>query len=109
MALVFSAAAAAPMSPAVTHVCHNFLSGIAKIGATHEGELWDCTVNIYDAENKRVAGSRTYTSDSTNPKEFRLTPGSYRVVLKPLKLNVGTQEFTIEVKAEEVTEKVLKL
>ena len=60
---------------------HQFETGTAMIGARSGDELVDATVNVFDAESgKRVAGGRTYTASSSNPRkfvsEYRNLPGS---------------------------------
>jgi major membrane immunogen (membrane-anchored lipoprotein) len=78
------------------------------IGARSGGQLVDAVVKINDpATQKNVAGGRTYTASSSNPKAFTLTPGAYQVTLTALGDHSGKEEsFTIEVKAGETVEKV---
>ena len=76
--------------------------GILRVGATHDGKLWHCTVNVNTISPKEnVAGGRTYTSASNNLKSIWLAPGSYEVVVKPLRLEVNELTMTIQVKAGE--------
>ena len=76
--------------------------GTLSVGATHDGILWDWTVNVYTISPKEtVAGGRTYKSASNNPKSFRLATGSYEVVVKPLRLEVNELPMTVQVKAGE--------
>lgn len=60
---------------------HDFKSGIAKIGVQSASNvLIDATVFIIDkSTGKQATGSRTYTSDKTNPRTFLLTPAIYEV------------------------------
>lgn len=88
---------------------HNFLSGIANIGVTKNGELVDCTVRIIDAAAaKQIVTSRTYTSPKSNPKTFILSPGTYTVKLRGKKNGKNTdQKFSITVEeGKEVTKVV---
>lgn len=91
-----------------TEVEHEFLSGIAMIGANSGSTLVDATVKIVEVNSKtNVAGGRTYTSPNNNPKKFVLNPGTYEVTLNALGDFRGkTQTFTIEVKAGETVEKI---
>ena len=79
---------------------HNFDSGKASIGVvTSSGELVDATVRIYDKRSgKSVGAGRTYTSASSNPREFILYPGTFNVNIITLGAHKGHSEsFDIEV------------
>ncbi len=83
--------------------------GILKVGATHGGNLWDCTINVVPKQvHESVASGRTYTSASSNPKTIILTPGFYEVTLKALKLDVKTQTVSIEIKSGQTSEHMFK-
>ncbi|NNE25363.1 MAG: VWA domain-containing protein [Saprospiraceae bacterium] len=88
----------------------NFESGIVRIGAFSGNELVDAWFSITHKDlNKKYSGGRTYTSPSSNPKEFQLTPGIYFVSLKALGPHKGkVEKFEIEVKAGELTERVVE-
>jgi len=91
-------------------VSHDFKSGIAMIGVkTTSGELIDATVNFHEkTTDKNVAGSRTYTSESSNPKQFLLNPGTYEVRVTTLGVHKGYKDtFTITVKQRETVEKII--
>ncbi len=91
-------------------VTHNFKSGIALIGVTSGSALVDAVVAIKEKKSKRgVAGSRTYTSASSNPREFMLNPGIYEVSVSAVKKeHAGKKEtFTIEVKQGETVTKII--
>jgi Ca-activated chloride channel family protein len=81
-------------------VVHPFETGIAMVGVSLGDELVDATVNFYDlATGKNVAGSRTYTSASSNPRKFVLTPGAYTVKYVTLGAHKGREgsfEMTVE-------------
>ena len=91
-------------------IFHDFKSGVALIGVTTKsGELIDATVNVHDkTSGKNVAGNRTYTSKSSNPKEFLLNPGTYEVRVITLGAHKGQKStFTITVKQGETVEKTI--
>ncbi|MDO5979543.1 vWA domain-containing protein [Flavivirga spongiicola] len=91
-------------------VSHNFQSGIAMIGVKSGDVLVDAVVSIKTKETgENVAGSRTYTSDSSNPREFMLNPGVYEVKVSAVKKEyAGKKEtFTIEVKKGETVTKII--
>lgn len=87
---------------------HLFRSGIALIGATSSEGLVDATVRIVETNSKtNVAGARTYTSDSSNPRQFILNPGTYEVTLNALGSLAGkTETFSIVVEEGKTTEKI---
>jgi len=83
----------------ITEVNHPFETGIAMVGVSMGDELVDATVNFHDkASGKGIAGARTYTSASSNPRKFVLTPGTYNVKYVTLgahKGHTGTFEMTV--------------
>ena len=93
-----------------TVLSHNFESVQLTVGATHNGELEDVTVNIAsETTGKGVAGGRTYTSSSSNPKTFLLSPGKYKVVAKGIKIKgAPNKSFTIELKAGDIEKKIFE-
>ncbi|MEZ4685304.1 MAG: hypothetical protein R3B47_04335 [Bacteroidia bacterium] len=70
----------------------------------------DATVNIVDqATGSSVGGSRTYTSESSNPKEFLLNPGNYKVTLVGVREFKGEKRnFEMSIKKGETFEKMVK-
>ena len=89
-----------------TDITHNFKTGKAMIGVTSGTILVDATINIKDKfSGTAVAGSRSYTDASSNPREFLLNPGVYEVVVKAVKQEMAgkSDTFTIEVKQGETT------
>jgi len=76
---------------------------------TSGGELIDATVNFYEkSTGKNVAAARTYSSTSSNPKKFILSPGEYEVRIQTLGKHKGNKDsFYISVKAEEIIEKIM--
>ena len=91
-----------------TELKHNFETGIALIGAVSGQTLVDATVTIIETgSNKNVAGGRTYTSESSNPRKFVLNPGEYRAVIKALgELSGKTDNISFTLNANETIEKV---
>jgi Ca-activated chloride channel family protein len=93
-----------------TDITHNFKTGIAMIGVKSGEELVDAVVSINSKETgENVAGSRTYTSDSSNPREFILNPGIYNVKVTGAKKEFAgkIETFTIEVKQGETVTKLI--
>ena len=89
---------------------HNFDTGIAMIGCIANNELLDATVNLKEvSSNKSVAGARTYTAASSNPREFILCPGTYEVtVIAVPREHAGKKEvFTLQVETGKTTEKTV--
>ncbi|MBT8255746.1 MAG: VWA domain-containing protein [Bacteroidia bacterium] len=82
---------------------HDFKTGIANLGVSENGTLIDCTVNIYTKSTEEsVAGGRSYTSSSSNPREYILNPGDYKVKLRGRKNGADTIKwFEITVKEGE--------
>jgi Ca-activated chloride channel family protein len=80
---------------------HEYQSGTLSVGVKNGAELVDAAVSVFRAgERAQVAGGRTYTAATSNPKSFELEPGAYRVVIVPVRLpGKEKQEFNIEVAA----------
>lgn len=58
----------------------DFSSGEVAVGVTRNGALSDATVNVFAAGTRTgIAGGRTYTSASSNPRVFEITPGLYDI------------------------------
>jgi Ca-activated chloride channel homolog len=58
----------------------DYSTGELAVGVTRNGDLGDATVHVRVAgTTQEVAGGRTYTSDGSNPKRFRITAGTYDV------------------------------
>ena len=92
-----------------TELSHEFQHCTLKVGATAGSALTDATVNIVStASGKAATGSRTYTSSKTNPKPFLLSPGTYEVTVKGIKIDGNPKKvFTITLKAGETKEKMI--
>ncbi|MBK8967115.1 MAG: VWA domain-containing protein [Lewinellaceae bacterium] len=89
---------------------HDFSSGELKIGARTGSTLVDAAVTVHQkTDNKNIAGGRTYTSASSNPKGFTLPPGKYKVVVKPVRpKDLAQKTLEVEVTAQGVTEKTVE-
>jgi hypothetical protein len=77
------------------------------VGASSGSGLADATISITDSiTGGPVAGGRTYTDPKNNPKEYVLSPGTYKVVVKAVKLKDSSpEEFEVEVKQGEKVER----
>lgn len=95
----------------ISEVIHPFASGIAMIGVSMGDELVDAVVTIRDQDSgQRVAGSRTYTSAGSNPRQFVLTPGTYTVEYSTLGKHKGHGDsFEISVLPNETSEHLIEL
>lgn len=90
-----------------TAIAHNFDAGTIKVGAKTGSELLDAVVSIYSINpSQSYGGGRTYTSESSNPKTFELTPGTYEVTVKPIKKEYETKKFTVTVEAGKTIEQI---
>lgn len=88
-----------------TRIHHNFTTGKLTVGASSDQGLIDATVRIVDqSTGKSIASGRTYSSPSSNPHEFLLTPGKLDITIKALPLSGEGAEVTksVELKAGEV-------
>lgn len=89
---------------------HNYLSGRAMIGVqTSDGELIDASVVFNEVSSgKNIANGRTYTSSSSNPREFVLTPGTYQVKILTLGKHKGSSTtLDVVIMAGKTTEKTI--
>jgi len=73
-------------------VSYDYKTGVLAIGVKlKSGELVDATIRVAEIEsNKNVAGGRTYTKASSNPKKMILQPGTYEIKIKTLGIHKGT-------------------
>ena len=93
-------------------ISHDYKTGQLSVGvSTSSGELVDATVNVTDiSANKNVASGRTYTSESSNPRQFIILPGRYKVLIKTLGKHKGTtQTEELEVISGQSTTKIFKV
>ncbi len=88
---------------------HDFKSGEISVGAVKGDELIDAVVKLYDTNTRESAGgSRTYTSESSNPRSFVVTPGTYEVTVKPMKKYAkGIRTFEMVVEAGGSAERII--
>ncbi len=94
---------------AVASTSHDFASGTLSVGAQRGGELIDTTLYIYDTVGAKAVGQgRTYTSDTSNPKTFNLTPSTYRVELKEVGGDGQKQQFEIVIGQGDVVERMVE-
>lgn len=92
-----------------TDLTHDFASGVLWVGATGGGELVDAAVSVLAvADGTQVVGGRTYTDERTNPKQFVLPPGSYRVRGRPVRLQGAEPlELTVTITAGDTVARTL--
>lgn len=66
----------------------DFSTGELAINVTRNGALSDATIKVFVAgTSERITGGRTYRREKTNPAVYRLTPGSYDVVLESVEIS----------------------
>ena len=98
----------AVMGEEIVERMFDFSSGQVSIKVTNNGELSDATVNIYSkSTGKNVERGRSYESASSNPMVKELSPGSYDVIIKSVKisgLDIEKKLENIEVMAGEIQE-----
>lgn len=89
---------------------HNFESGELNIGAKKGAGYIDVTVNIISLKtNKSVGAGRTYQAPSSNPKNFILEQGKYRVELNSVKpAGLGKKIINVEITSKEIVEKLVE-
>ncbi|MBT8467459.1 MAG: VWA domain-containing protein [Myxococcales bacterium] len=90
-------------------LAHGYSSGTLRIRTTHAGALADAVVRVIRiGDRTQVAQGRTYTREESNPREFELEPGTYRVIIKPIQPK-GAPEKTVDVvvTTKELTEQDL--
>ncbi len=92
-----------------TFIEHEFDAGTLRIGTKQGGTLIDSTVTVFDAATgASIAAGRTYVSSTSNPRQFIIKPGTYRVAVKPLNpKGLSPKEITVTVKKGETTEQML--
>ena len=85
-----------------TELSYEYTSGILDIGTKRGDTLVDSVVSVIDESGKNIGGGRTYTSQSSNPKQVVVTPGTYTVRIAEIRGD--KRELTAEVAAGETTE-----
>lgn len=88
---------------------HEFQSGTLRVGAVHDGQLVDVTVNVVLLETTKSVGSgRTYTNANSNPTVFEVLPGKYSVMLKAVRLEgKPTKQIEVAVEAGQTVEHII--
>ncbi len=66
-------------------ITYEYSSGVLAVGVRRGEVLVDAVVNVIDAAGKNVAGGRTYTRPTSNPKSFVLIPGDYTVRIREIR------------------------
>lgn len=72
----------------------DFSQGTLLVGVTRNGSLSDATIRVFGQDGKQVAGGRSYTSESSNPKRLEIAAGAYDVVIKSVEIE-GAPEMRI--------------
>lgn len=71
----------------------NFGYGELSVKVVRNGKLSDATVKVYKVNTEEIAAqSRTYTSENSNPKVFKLEPGIYDVVIKAIEIDSSPEQ-----------------
>lgn len=93
-----------------TTLAHDFQSAELIVGATFGGNLADATVQIVSkASGQPADAGRTYTSASSNPRIFLLSPGVYEVNLRGVRVEGDPKHsFTVELKAGETVKRIVE-
>ncbi len=66
----------------IAHYDISFDGGKFMVTTTNNEEGWDCTVNVFDTEGKRVGGTRTYG----RTKAIEIDPGTYNIKIQALRM-----------------------
>lgn len=92
----------------VVELEHEFPSGTLRVGTTNGEALVDSAVSVTDAASgASVTGGRTYDREASNPKSFTLSPGRYRVKVRPVKADFSERQLEIAIEAGgEVTQTI---
>ncbi|MGE3466825.1 MAG: VWA domain-containing protein, partial [Pyrinomonadaceae bacterium] len=92
-----------------TFIEHDFEAGTLRVGARQGSTLIDSSVTVLDAATgKSIAAGRTYVGPSSNPKQFIIKPGTYRVKVQPLNpKGLAAREVTMTVEKGKVSEQML--
>lgn len=80
-----------------TSVEHEFATGKILVGVKGANGLIDANVTIKaSGKEQPVSTGRTFSTKSTNPREFLLTPGKYDITLEALPLNGKDATTTLQ-------------
>jgi hypothetical protein len=93
-----------------TFIEHDFEAGTLKIGTKKGAELIDSVTKITDTQSgKVVGGSRTYTNKRSNPVEYIIKPGTYRIRVQAVRpAGIPPKEITVTVKKGETIERMIE-
>lgn len=92
----------------VVELEHEFPSGTLTIGAQQAAALVDVTVSVTDAASgEAIAHGRTYALAKSNPKSFDLSPGRYKVSLKPVKQDIAARSIEVVIEAGAKLERII--
>lgn len=64
----------------------DFTTGKVRIRTTRNGALSDTVLSIRVAGGEKIAGSRTYRREQTNPRELEVSPGTYDVYAESVEI-----------------------
>jgi len=93
-------------------LAYDYKTGNLKVGVSlQSGVLVDAIINVNDTKNNEyIAGSRTYTSESSNPKSIIIQPGTYEIKITTLGKHKGTiKTDIITVSPGKETSKIFKI
>ena len=92
-----------------TDLSHAWASGELAVGVVDGDELVDATVNVLRS-GENVAGGRTYTADTSNPRRFVLPPGTYTVRVRAVRHpDDAPREMEVTVEGGGTTEETVRL
>ena len=86
---------------------YNFTSGTLSIGTRRGDVLVDSVIAVIDESGKNIGGGRTYTSESSNPKQIIVAPGTYTVRIAEIRGD--KRETTAQVAVGETKEILVNL
>lgn len=90
-----------------TELDFEYTSGLLSIGTKRGDTLVDSVVSIIDESGKNVGGGRTYTSNSSNPRQFVVAPGIYAIRIAEIRGD--NRETAADVAAGETIEIIVDL
>ena len=90
-----------------TELSYDYASGVISVGTRRGDTLVDSVIGIIDANGKNIAGGRTYTSETSNPKSFIVSPGTYIVRIREIRGE--EREVSAQVTTKQTTEIIIDL
>ncbi len=82
-------------------------SGVLRIGARDGADLVDAVVGVRDVSGQEVARGRTYTSESSNPKDWVLLPGTYTATVREVGGERRERRFEVTVGVGDTAERII--